>query len=105
MSRIVLEPKLVGETRTVTFDFSSRLAVGETISTQAVTCALANGYSGDASPSSVISGSASASGAVVSQKLTGGVSGMVYDLICTVTTSAGQTLLLSAYLAVVPELA
>lgn len=99
--RADLSPKLVGETKVYSFDFSSALAVGETVSTQVVTAAVYSGV--DASPSSLISGLASASGAVVSQKITGGVLGVLYELLCTITTSLGQTLLLSGYLAVIPE--
>lgn len=99
-SRVDLAPKLAGETATYQFDFSSWLAVGETISTQSVAASV---YSGtDASPSSIISGSASASGAVVSQKITAGTVGVIYQLLCTITTSAGQTLQLAGYLAVIP---
>lgn len=96
--RAILEPKLQGETKTYTFTFT--LAVGETISTQSVAASTFSGT--DTSPASIVSGSATASGAVVSQKITGGTVGVLYDLLCTITTSAGQTLQQSAYLAVVP---
>ena len=97
-----LQPKLSGDTASVTFDFTSRLGSGETISTSSVA---ASTYSGtDASPSAIISGSASASGAVVSQNITAGTAGVIYELLCTITTSAGQTLTMSAYLAVIPDL-
>lgn len=89
------------DTRTVYFNFTSNLAVGETISTQVVTASVFSGT--DANPSAIISGSASASGAEVSQKITGGVTGVVYTLLCTITTSAGQTLTIAAYLAVMTE--
>lgn len=99
--RADLPSKLAGETKVFTFDFSSSLSTGETISTQVVTASV---YSGsDAAPSSLISGLATASGAVVSQKITGGTLGVIYELLCTITTSLGQTLLLSGYTAVVPE--
>ena len=95
-------PKLVGATRAVVFEFLGELAVGETVSTATVTAAV---YSGtDASPSSLISGSASASGTQVSQKLTGGVEGVIYKLTCTITTSASNTLVKIGFLAVVPDL-
>lgn len=94
-------PKLVGATQTIQFDFASLLAVGETISTQAVTSTV---YSGtDASPSSMISGSASASGTIVSQKITAGTEGVMYYLKCTITTSTSQTLVITGFLAVVPN--
>ena len=102
MSRIITQSKLSGETDTVVFDFASRLAAGETISTKTVTASV---YSGtDASPSSIISGSATHSGLQVSQKITGGVVGVIYQLLCTITTSASETLQLTAFLAVVPDL-
>ena len=101
MSRTVLLPKLVGETKSYDFDFTSQLAATETISTKAVTAAV---YSGtDASTSSLVSGSATSSGAIVSQKLTAGTSGVTYQLICTITTSAGQTLIMAAFLTVIPN--
>lgn len=98
MSRVVFPPKLVGETKSFTFDFTSMLGSVETISTQVVTATV---YSGtDPTPSALISGVASASGAIVTQNITGGVAGNIYELKCTITTSASQTLLLVAFLVV-----
>ncbi len=100
--RPALSPKQAGETQTYQFDFSALLADGETISTQSVAASV---YSGtDASPSAIISGSASASGDIVSQKITAGTEGVIYELTCTITTSAGQTLQLSGYLSLSPDL-
>lgn len=100
--RVELQPKLVGATQTYQFDFASLLAQGETISTQTVAATV---YSGtDASPSSIISGSATASGTIVSQKITAGTLGVIYQLKCTITTSASQTLVLTGYLAIIPDL-
>lgn len=102
MSRVVLEAKRVGETRAYSFDYTSALATTETISTKSVAATV---YSGtDASPSSIISGAASSTGASVAQKVTGGIAGVIYQLVCTVTTSTGQTLQLVAFLAVIPDL-
>jgi len=101
-TRVTLQPKLVGETRAYSFDFLSRLAVGETISTQVCTASVYSGL--DTSPSSLISGSATASGSVVAQTLTGGVAGVIYQITCTITTSASQTLQLLAYLPVLANL-
>ncbi len=101
MSRVVLTPKLQGETKTYTFDFSSSLGTTETISTQVCTASV---YSGtDATPSTIISGSATASGNVVSQNLTDGVVGVVYVILCTITTSLGQTLKLSGFFTIIPN--
>ena len=102
MSRVILEPKFDGETKTYEFDFAADLATAETISTQNVTATV---YSGtDASPSNLLSGSTTASGTVVSQNITGGTVGVIYKLLCNITTSAGQTLERSGYLAVIPDL-
>jgi hypothetical protein len=101
--RVTFKPLAVGEIRKETFSFLSALAVGETISTQSV---VASVYSGtDATPSDLVSGSASASGAVVTQALDGtaAVLGVIYHLVCTITTSASQTLQAGGYLAVVPD--
>lgn len=94
--------KRTGETAPVTFDFTAQLGAAETISTQTVTASIYSGV--DANPSAIISGAASASGKIVSQSITAGVSGVVYQLVCAITTSLGKTLQQSSYLAVVPSL-
>lgn len=94
-----LEPKQVGETRSYSVNFADVLPLAVTISTQAVTATVLSGT--DASPSSIISGSASASGATVTQKITAGTVGVIYTLLWTITTSDSQTLLKSRRLAVV----
>lgn len=100
--RQALEPKFVGETADRVFDFTSSLAAAETISTQSVAASVYSGV--DPSPGDLIDGAASASGAQVTQSLTGGVAGVVYALVCTVTTSLSQTLQLSAYFPVLENL-
>jgi hypothetical protein len=104
MSRVTQQPKLVGETRTYYFDFTSLLGSLETIST--VTCA-ASVYSGtDASPSSIISGAASGTGTQIAQQnITGGVVGTIYEVKCTVSTSLFQTLVMTCFLPVIQDLA
>lgn len=102
MNRAIFEGKPLGETENVTFNYLSRLAVGETISSASVTAAV---YSGsDPSPGSIVSGTSSISASVVTQAITGGVLGVTYKLTCTALTSAGQTLLQSGFLCVVPDL-
>lgn len=99
MSQVQSFPKSSGETRVITFDFISQLAVGETISTQSVAAAVWSGV--DANPSAVISGTATATGTKVMQAVTGGVVGTIYKLTCTITTSLGQTLRIFTYLPIV----
>ena len=103
MSRIILPPMLVGEQKNLTFDFTQWLAAGETLTSRST---VASVYSGtDASPSSLILGS-SISGGIVTQMIStaSAAAGNIYELKCTATTSASQTLDLSTFLAVVPDL-
>lgn len=81
------------------FDFLSQLSIGETISGATVTATLFSGT--DASPSAIISGAASVSGPIVTQKVIDGVVGVVYLLTCTITTSLAATKIIQGYLAVV----
>ena len=100
MNRITLEPKYAAEINKYVFDFTSKLAVGETISTAVITAYV---YSGtDALPSNIISGSASISGAKVTQTIIGGTAGVTYLLIMQITTSASQQLVLNGYLTILP---
>lgn len=101
MSRVVIDPKRLGETKTYQFDFTSALGVGETISTKAVTATVYMGT--DSNPSAIVIGAASSSSAVVSQNITGGVVGVIYYLTCTITTSLSQTLVLTAFLTIIPD--
>jgi hypothetical protein len=100
LSRADLPPKYVGETKDYEFDFVSELAEGETISSATVSASV---YSGtDATPSNIISGADSTSGTIVTQRITGGVLGVIYILLCEAVTSAGQTLRMYGLLTVVP---
>lgn len=97
-SRKIFATKRVSETKKLTFDFLSELGVSETISNASVSASV---YSGtDATPSSIVSGSASISGSVVTQAITAGTAGVQYILACSATTSAGQILIITAYLTV-----
>lgn len=90
--------KTVGVSKLYDFDFTSQLGVGETISTQSVQASVYTGN--DPTPQNIVSGAATASGAVVSQLITAGVVGTIYSLLCTITTSLGQTLQLQGFLAI-----
>lgn len=97
-ARIVLAPKTTNEIRLLTFDFSSFLALAETISGSVASVAVWSGT--DASPSSMLSGSSAVSGALVNQLMTGGVAGVLYVVSIVASTSLGQALTLSGFLAV-----
>lgn len=102
MSYSTIPAKLTGTTLNFPVDFISRLGVGETISSASVTMSV---YSGtDPSPQSMVSGSATISGSVVTQLFTGGVLGVIYEALYGVVTSLGQTPEIPAYLVVIPDL-
>jgi hypothetical protein len=105
MTRIVLPSKRQGETVYVPptgFNFVSQLAVGETIENATVTASVYTGV--DANPSAIVSGAATINGTVVMQLITGGVLGVIYELLCKIVTSLGQTIEQSGYLAIIPDL-
>lgn len=81
--------KRVGETITVGFDLANLLITGETLDSATFTATVVSGS--DPSPSSLISGGASIVGTEVSQKITGGVDGVTYEIRAEVDTSAGHT--------------
>jgi hypothetical protein len=100
MSRADLPARRAGETVLLPFNFSSELASGETISAQTVTAAV---YSGtDANPAALISGAATVSGAIVTQKVLPLTAGVIYELLCQATTSLGQVLRQVGLFAVIP---
>ena len=96
--RTILDAKEADTPSSALFSFALDLSAGETISTASVAATV---YSGtDAAPSAIISGAASISGGEVTQIIIDGTEGVVYLLTCTVTTSAADTLVREAYLAV-----
>jgi hypothetical protein len=103
--RAVFPAKLLGDTRTLTFDFTSLLGLGESVASAVCTCSV---YSGtDASPGSVVNGAASVSSPLVNQSVTGGVLGTIYEIKCTATTTGVtpvQILVISGFLAVLQDL-
>lgn len=97
--RIITSSKKTGETVLVSFDFLSKLVSGETISTQSVAASVYSGV--DANPSAIINGAATLSGTtIILQSITAGVVGCIYSLLCTITTSLGQTIQMSTLLAI-----
>ena len=91
MARLVMLPsKRPAEKVTAKFPFGDQLLFGETISGQVVTAVVFAGT--DASPSSIIFGSATldSDGVTVSQVIQAGTAGVIYQLVCTVTASGGN---------------
>lgn len=99
MSLAQFPPKNTAETKNLVFDFISQLAIGETISS--ASCA-SSVWTGTASAAAnIISGSSSISGTKVTQAVAGGTNGTIYNITCTIVTSAGQTLTMMGLLAVI----
>lgn len=97
-----LASKLAGEIKSYSVDFADVLPLGVTISTKTVTASV---YSGtDASPSAIISGVATSSGSVVTQKIAAGTLGVIYTLLWAITTSDSQTLHKTTLLAIAPSI-
>ncbi len=99
--RLVKSVKKIGESLDVQFDFISVLAVTETLSTATVTASVFSGV--DATPANIVSGAAVIDGTQVDQKIVAGVAGTIYELLCTVTTSASRTHVQSTLLAIGPN--
>ncbi len=89
-------PKGPGETATFSFGFAAALAIGETIVSAVITIAVVT--RSDPSAAAMIIGSAQISGSQVLQLIANGVAGVEYELLCTITTSLGQTLQLAGNL-------
>ena len=101
INQLTLSDKKTTTTEWFTFDFTNMLASGESLSsiTSVVNTKISGGS--DATPSAMLSGSASISGKTVLQLVTGGLNGRTYKMVVTVSTSASNTLVLTAYLPVV----
>ena len=81
--------KFVAEQVTVTFDVAGELTDTESIVSAVFTASVFTGV--DANPSAIISGSSQIFGSEVRQLIIGGQPDAVYNLLCTITTSNGQT--------------
>lgn len=99
MSRYTWPAKDPAEAIYLGFDYAAELETGETLSgSPTVTASLIAGT--DPTPSALLSGSPSVVGAVVLQRVVGGVASASYTLRCQVATSASRVLVLAATLPV-----
>jgi len=99
MNRITWEAKYANSTKVYVFDFTSQLAIGETISSAVVSASSFSAASGAV----VTLGTCSISGARVSVPVSAGTEGAVFLIRCEIETSLSQTLVQVAYLPVIPE--
>jgi hypothetical protein len=101
-SRVVLSAKKAGESLVIPMDFMGRLGAGEIIKNVATSCSV---YSGtDPNPGAMLVGVPAIGGSIVEQLVRGGVEGVIYKLMYTVTTDTPQSVQLAGYLAVEPDL-
>lgn len=102
MNQLTFPAKAVGETQPYVVNFSDRLQFGETINGAAVSISVFSGT--DPSPSSMLSGTTSydASGNVT-QVLTGGVVGVIYNIVYVVTGTASHNYVKVGQLAVISD--
>ena len=99
MSSIILAAKNPSATQIIAFNFLSQLSSpSETISSASVAISLWSG--GTDNPPLSLSGAASISGTTVTQKVTGGTAGNIYQLKTTANTSLSEKLIMTAVLAV-----
>lgn len=100
ITKMALSTKQTDTTEWFTFDFTNMMIPGESLSS--ITSVVNTQVSGDTdeTPSAMLSGSASISGKTVLQLVTGGLNECVYMMVVTVSTSASNTLVLTAYLPV-----
>ena len=99
--RTTFKTKLPGSIETVQFDFVSVMPENAVIASQSVTISV---YSGtDSRPSNMILGHATVDGSIVKQTICGGLDGVVYTIKCIATTSLGNIMNMTAYLAISKE--
>lgn len=99
MSALTFPDKAPAEIVFLGFDFAADLDTGETISgTPTITASLVAGT--DPTPSAIISGIPSVVGALVVQRVGGGIAGASYRLTCQITLDSSRVLVLAATLPV-----
>jgi len=99
MNRVTFRSAHVNEIRKLAFDFISDLAIGETISSAVASAVV---YSGSAAATATL-GTPAISGTVVTVAAEGDTEGVTFLVTVEATTSAGQVLPLSGFLAMTPE--
>jgi hypothetical protein len=102
MSIVTFAPKPQAETRLVTVDFIGRVPPGDSIASCTTWVEMHGGI--DFTPQAILQGPPAFSGTEVSQMVTSGVVGNIYRLAFDATTTGGQTLQMSGFLVVVPDI-
>lgn len=94
--------KITTENEQFTFDFSTVMSSGETISSATSVVEVVSGT--DASPNSILVGTPVASGQQVAQRIYNGLDGVIYRIELTIITSLANTYSLVADLPVLSPL-
>jgi hypothetical protein len=94
--------KITTENEQFTFDFSTVMSSGETISLATSTVEVVSGT--DANPTAILVGSPVISGQQVAQRISGGLDGVIYRIEVTSTTSATNVYTIVADLPVLSPL-
>ena len=101
MTRVVVPPKIVSETRIDQLDYSSQLPAGVVVSSATGSSSV---YSGtDPSPSSIIASVTTTGLQYVYVKVTGGVLGTIYQLNVLATCSDAVVRSITYFLAIIPD--
>lgn len=101
MTLVVFPSKPVGETTPYVFNFSDKLQFGEAITGASVAVVVSSGV--DTDPSAMVSGTPILTASDVTQNLTGGVAGVIYYIVCTVTATASHNYVKQGSLAVIND--
>lgn len=99
MGTLILSSKPVGETVPVVFNFLDVLAFGETITGVSTAATVFSGT--DATPANILSGLPTNTASTATQVIRAGVAGVIYEIVCTITTSASNVLTKSGLIAVI----
>lgn len=98
---IETEAKKAGETITVPFDFTSRLAADEEINSVDAEVSVFSGV--DSAPSAILAGSPENDDPIVHQRITGGVAGTIYLVLMRASTDQDNELQLGTYIAIASD--
>jgi hypothetical protein len=101
MTTLVTESKLESESYLLAVDFLSDLRPGETIIGASTNVTVSVGV--DPNPLAMLSGSASISGSITSQRLIGGVPGVIYTIWSAIKTSTTNVFVTKTQLAVLSD--
>lgn len=99
---VLLPSKQVADSLLVNFPFQNQMVFGEVVTGAVVTITVYTGT--DPNPTTMLSGTpdyTTGLGEYVLQTIVAGISGNIYQLVCTVATSLSNVFVCEAYLAVI----